>query len=473
MSNSHKHPIRMRIPHVDGLIVTLTPLKQIPIIHPQLISLSEIGRVKQRRSPIVTASDLLNSDLLSKVKNQDNSIVNDFLLESKDLAINSFKKQLKFPAIQSIRPLFNKKRRISSRGSTLNSLTRKFIHHKKYSHRTSLMVDKKVSITQIVRKLPKLKHKDEHWIKTVDNRNSNTNMKYDIQYFVNNYKEGIMNGKEACNELLKKGLQGRNEVCNKLYDETGKEINDIGKSNIIGKDKVFQIELIDKVLEVRSPKVLVAKARWFKQAEKGNYNSSKITQKTLKEILKEMQRKYKFGDRIYYEILTEYMGLLEYDPQHKASLRLSKETFIDFNLFFKNKHTEFIERICVAGGIPLHSTTIGIENYAEFNLLFKYCCASKEDYINLWIHYLDPGKNSFITQEERYRLLGKLSCKITDTEVDDSFGVSVDESLRKCECLDQENKLNVKKLKQCLLEGKIDVEIFNNEVKMKVPDYSI
>ncbi len=206
---------------------------------------------------------------------------------------------------------------------------------------------------------------------------------------------------------------------------------------------------------------------------------SEAMNKSAKMVMEQMQAKYGFDKRVFYDLLTQFTSLMSVDrlsaggEERKAEgeLRVKKATFLMFAQFFKEKHPEVSQRILLAADVPSYTETLGLEDFVRLNMLLQYFRASKEDYVEFWLRYLDPARCGVLDNRAHYPLLEKLArgyYNKEETLISDSYAKGLETLMKQQGCLNSSGRLSTVRLGECLRSGLIEVKAFNKGLRLSI-----
>jgi len=220
----------------------------------------------------------------------------------------------------------------------------------------------------------------------------------------------------------------------------------------------------------RSPKNIVRTTAQTQVAMKSCYGE---ISKNVRKVLDEIQQKYQFDKKVYYDLFSQFMSMLNYDNGTQkipvGTLQITIDTLKSFSNFSKEKLPEVTERLLLAADIPAVNKTLSIQEYVKVNMLLISFIANKEDYVRFWIRYFDPAGYGILRPNEHYEIIEKLSRGLFNKEltlISDSFAKNIEFKLKESGCIDELNRLNIELLEKSLNNDKFDIKILNETLKM-------
>jgi len=372
--------------------------------------------------------------------------------------------------------------------SQIKSKNMVFIKRSSFNNKTRLR-----SISSSIKDESKVKkefNEDNHWVTIVAGNNRSKQLKCSITKLLNKYKlketkkENKMYGEYVCRELLEMcsySFANTESPYNKLY--TLKDINSY--QNAIEVTDIRSIDKSSKYLIVTQEDINnLQRDRIQLDANKdsspprisncngGVRNKSVMVEKSvivgiIKKRLDLLKKKYEFGIKVYYELFAFYMSLIAYNKGHTNCLNVSKAKFIEATEFFRKRDPEFIKRVLESAKISKYYDIISLDDCVTLYILFKYFLAKKERYISFWVNYFAIDGKTVIRQKEYYQLLTKLVWRLTldDDIVEDNVN-AIKDILENNDCIDSFNRLHIDKLKACLENDEISIDIFNDQMRI-------
>ncbi len=190
----------------------------------------------------------------------------------------------------------------------------------------------------------------------------------------------------------------------------------------------------------------------------------------VRKSMQRLRRHYGLDKDKFYDLFTQFMCLLGIDksgsytkerqPEHKYCI--SKQVVTRFNQYLIDRPADVQDRLLFAGGLLCSCGKINAEGFVRLDALITSRSGSKSERGEFWSKYVDPADMGTAKLDDFCRIMAYLTTRGTEGigSAGNMYARRLKEELRRAECVRNGTVVDVRKMKDGLINGLIDEQLF-------------